>query len=290
MYSEKPVRQSETLQIILLDSLYSQSRSERILFQGGTALRWVYGGARFSEDLDFVTELDPLHIDKLIDQAHRRASNGCIVQFGPGHYESKKERSRPQSRKNLIIFRPENQRERIAVKLEFEVLRAGLRPSFDRHVLTDLPPVGGLIKGGHLIMPYSSSILLVETVEEILSDKVRALFERTYIKGRDIYDIWWIVDRFNPGIQLKSFEEKCKLYQAPFKPARPVDFFFTEASAAQMRDAVYADLARFLPRKMFDFYRQEGFRRFIHAVINIIESLKRQGLNSDVLNHIAESG
>ena len=57
MYHEKMVRNAEVLQILLLDSLYTVSGSEAIYFQGGTALRWIYGGLRFSEDLDFVTSL-----------------------------------------------------------------------------------------------------------------------------------------------------------------------------------------------------------------------------------------
>ena len=52
MYKEKRVKQSEILQLLLLDNLYSQSGSEKIIFQGGTALRWVYGGMRFSEVID----------------------------------------------------------------------------------------------------------------------------------------------------------------------------------------------------------------------------------------------
>jgi len=54
---KKEVKKSEALQLILLDNLYAQSGSEHIIFQGGTALRWVYSGMRFSEDLDFVTHL-----------------------------------------------------------------------------------------------------------------------------------------------------------------------------------------------------------------------------------------
>ncbi|MBI2415803.1 MAG: nucleotidyl transferase AbiEii/AbiGii toxin family protein [Candidatus Kerfeldbacteria bacterium] len=43
----------EYLQHELLDSLYKQPGSEHLSFMGGTALRIVYGGNRFSEDLDF---------------------------------------------------------------------------------------------------------------------------------------------------------------------------------------------------------------------------------------------
>ena len=46
VYNEKKIRKSETLQLILLDDLYAQSGSQDIIFQGGTTLRWVYGGMR----------------------------------------------------------------------------------------------------------------------------------------------------------------------------------------------------------------------------------------------------
>ena len=54
---ETYVRKAEIAQLILLHQLYSLSGSRELIFQGGTALRWCYGGSRFSEDLDFVTPL-----------------------------------------------------------------------------------------------------------------------------------------------------------------------------------------------------------------------------------------
>jgi len=43
-------------------------------FQGGTALRWVYGGSRFSEDLDFVTCLAPDKIQSILKAVTTKAS------------------------------------------------------------------------------------------------------------------------------------------------------------------------------------------------------------------------
>lgn len=43
----------EYLQHELLDSIYKQKKSSRLVFIGGTAIRIVYNGNRFSEDLDF---------------------------------------------------------------------------------------------------------------------------------------------------------------------------------------------------------------------------------------------
>ena len=147
---------------------------------------------RFSEDLDFVTELPKAAIEKILEKTFQKTQRGCIAQFGPGQAERKNKRVRKQSTKVFFIYRPQTQRERIAVKLEFETLKPGHEPQFKKLILRDLPLVGGLITEGKLILPYSSSIILTETPEEILSDKIRALYERKYLKGRDIYDIWWI--------------------------------------------------------------------------------------------------
>ena len=71
MYNEKKIRKSEILQLILLDNLYAQSGSHHIIFQGGAALRWVYGGPRFSEDLDFVTSLTAEEIGKILTKTKK---------------------------------------------------------------------------------------------------------------------------------------------------------------------------------------------------------------------------
>jgi predicted nucleotidyltransferase component of viral defense system len=47
----------EYIQLLFLKELYSQKFSEHIFFKGGTAIRLIFKGERFSEDLDFsVTE------------------------------------------------------------------------------------------------------------------------------------------------------------------------------------------------------------------------------------------
>ena len=65
----KKLQQGALLQLILLHTLYSQSGSHQLIFQGGTALRWIYGGQRASEDLDFVSSMPPSQLRKLLNQA-----------------------------------------------------------------------------------------------------------------------------------------------------------------------------------------------------------------------------
>jgi Nucleotidyl transferase AbiEii toxin, Type IV TA system len=132
MYNEKKIKKSELLQLILLDNLYAQSGSDRIIFQGGTALRWVYGGMRFSEDLDFVTDLPKEDVENILAGAFQKTQMACIAQFGPGKSEHQRKSGRKEAIRMFFIYRPETQRERIAVKLEFEFLAPGRKPRFQK--------------------------------------------------------------------------------------------------------------------------------------------------------------
>lgn len=278
MYQEKRVRQSELLQLLLLDNLYAQSGSESVIFQGGTALRWVYGGVRFSEDLDFVTDLARRDIERLLARTYPHGVRSCLTQFGIGSAEQQIKEARRTAYKTLFIFRPETQRERIAVRLEFERLQENRTPEFERFVLRDLPHVAGLMTGGQLLLPYTSSIVLAETAEEILSDKIRALLERRYLKGRDLFDIWWLVDRMGVKVRWPAVERKLSMYQARFTAARKGDYFQTREAAAEMIRALDSDLGRFIPQNILSVYRKDHFRSLVGAVQEITRLLLDEGM------------
>jgi len=272
------VKQSELLQLLLLDNLYAQTGSERMIFQGGTALRWVYGGMRFSEDLDFVTDLTRKGIETILAKSFPRVVKSCLAQFGEGSAEQQIKEARKSAYRILFVFRPKKQRERIAVRLEFEMLQKGRVPAHDRFVLANLPQVAGLMVGGQLLLPYTSSILLAETLEEILSDKIRALFERKYLKGRDLFDIWWLVTQRRITIRGPILLEKLAMYQAPFTPARRGDYFQTHEAAAEMIRALESDLTRFIPHQIVSEYRKKVFRAMMGAVEGITGEMWDQGL------------
>jgi len=284
-YREKRVRQSEILQLLLLDNLYSLSGSENIIFQGGTAMRWVYGGMRFSEDLDFVTSQPKRKNETILNRANHKIANACLVQFGPGQIEWQVKGSREHAFKIFCIYRPEAQRERIAVKMEFEALRAGIIPDFKSSILRELPSVAGLIAKSELILPYTSSIILTETPQEILSDKIRALYERRYIKGRDIYDIWWIVNQLNLSPDWTNTQKKLSMYKTAFVPSRGPDYFQDKTSVSDIVESLETDLPRFLPGNILTQYRHNQFQQFIQTVKQVTARLLDEGLR-DYLNNV----
>ena len=283
MYNDKRVKQSEVLQLLLLNALYSQKGSENVIFQGGTALRWVHNGQRFSEDLDFVTHLAKDGIGGLLHKTASTALNSCVVQFGPGRHDFQIKQSRNTSFKAFFIFRAETQRERIAVKLEFELLKTDRRPEMRRHILRDLPQVAGLIRSGQLILPYASSLILAETSDEILSDKVRALFERKYIKGRDIYDIWWLVNQWGAKPDWDRTRQKLSMYAMRFIPCRPAGYFLTQKAEKEARIAIESDLPRFLPQAIYLEHRKDKFRQFLETLRQVTATLNNQGMHDDTL-------
>jgi len=285
MYKEKIVRKSELLQLILLDNLYAQSGSERIIFQGGTALRWIYNGLRFSEDLDFVTDLPGKDVENIVANTFKKTQMACIAQFGPGQSELKNKSGRKQANKTFFIYRPQGQRERIAVKLEFEFLKPDYIPQFQRFILRDLPLVAGLIKEGKLIIPYSSSIILAETPDEILSDKIRALYERKYIKGRDIYDIWFINTQLKVSANWRTVREKFEIYQATFTLAREINYFQQSKNTVNIVGALKNDLPRFLPQNVISIHQEKNFNDFITTLKEVTSNLLTQGMKEYFKEH-----
>jgi predicted nucleotidyltransferase component of viral defense system len=285
MYHEKMVRNAEVLQILLLDSLYAVSGSEAIYFQGGTALRWIYGGMRFSEDLDFVTSLAPEQIHMILKKVYSRVNHACIAQFGPGLLEQALKKARNDAVKVFYIYRPLTQRERIAVKLEFEPLKPGRLPMVKRVILRDLPAITGLLSGGKLIMPYSSSIVMAQTAEELLSDKIRALFERPYLKGRDIYDIWWLTERMQVVPSWEQTKTKLDMYRSAFVPARAADYFQKVSFLEDIIKAIVSDLPRFIPKDIYAVYQNDGFKTLTDALRKLTSTLQAQGLDNHSLGY-----
>ena len=126
-----------------------------------------------------------------------------------------------------VAFEPRNVRDRIMVKVECERLREGATVATESRVLGMQTAVSYLIARGEFRIPRPNSVLVVETLEEILSDKVRALLERPYLKGRDIYDVWHLRERLGVPLVRDVVERKFSCYATPFTARCSPDWFET---------------------------------------------------------------
>jgi predicted nucleotidyltransferase component of viral defense system len=282
----KKLQQGALLQLILLHTLYSQGGSDQLIFQGGTALRWIYGAQRASEDLDFVSSMSPAELRKLIDQALPQTRHLSLSQFGTGVFEEKPRHASLGSFRTFILFKPNTQREKINVRIEVEQNHSNYSPAKQKIPMMDCPPVFNLMKEGLLTLPYSSSILVVETPEEILTDKLRALYERPYLKGRDLYDLWFLHSMLGTRTHLEPLDRKLKSYVRPFRVTRKPSFFLKKKSKRQLQDALQTDLRRFLPLPVYKVLEASDFAPIFQSVEEIMHPLVKEGLE-DLLSSYA---
>jgi len=281
----KKLQQGSLLQLILLHSLYSQRGSGQIIFQGGTALRWIYGGQRASEDLDFVSSLSKDEVRKTLVLALRQSDPLSVSQFGPGSFEEKPLRASTGSYRTFAIFRPDVQKERIAVRIEVEQLHSNVSLNHRKMALMDCPPVFSVMREGVFTLPYSSSILSVEVPEEILTDKLRALFERPYLKGRDLYDIWFLRQMLKAKINISHLDQKFKSYIRPFRPARGTGFFVKKENLDLLRHTLETDLKPFLPASTYKELENSRFAGIIQTLQEILSSLLKEGLEEVIASN-----
>jgi predicted nucleotidyltransferase component of viral defense system len=282
-YSEKYIKYSEIMQLIILHNLYSLKESRDIFSQGGTAIRWCYNGNRFSEDLDFVTHLKIGSIDALINKMSENIRKGMIAHLGIGEFEIRKRKiSRSTSHISFFQFLPLKERKKVSVKVEFEVLKEDFSPETEKMILSMLPFVRHLISAGEFRIPNPNSIILVETKEEILSDKVRALLEREYLKGRDFYDIWFL-HSLNVRCIPDLVRRKLFMYKAPFTPKRKIDFFLNSSTKGrkEITEAIKQDLSRFLSPQEMSLFERNGFKDMFDALRTVFTQLKDSDLVTD---------
>ncbi len=279
-YRETYIRKAEIAQLILLHQLFMQKESRHLVFQGGTALRWCYGGIRFSEDLDFVTSLAPETVEKILSGAIKGIEKLMIPHFGVGTVTVNKKSARADALKCFVDFRPETSREKISIKLEFEGLVAEKLPDVQNHVLSSLSAVAYLIASGDFRVPRPNTIIVAETTAEILSDKVRALLERRYLKGRDFFDLWYLYAVLKTPVDVAIIERKFALYRAAFVAQRNMDFFIkpSKQDTEKMCEAIEQDLSRFLPPGVIAVHQSDGFAAFLEAARSLFCELQAKGV------------
>ena len=182
----------EYVQILFLNSLYSLSGTNNIVFKGGTCLRLIHNSNRFSEDLDFTTDLSDDQIKKLTMEAVDLVSK----ETPPITVKTVKTISGfTQKLSMLTPYSPTP----ISVKLDFSqrelVLQKNQKP------ISSLLPISSF----HPIVYMEMS--------EILAEKCRAIISRH--KGRDIYDLWYLLQR-KTTLDTTLIQKKLDYYQQKF--------------------------------------------------------------------------
>lgn len=173
----------EYLQARTLGALQRVGAMVPLAFHGGTALRFLFDSARYSEDLDFALEQDAGGYDF---RGYLQAIRATFVAEG---YQ--------------VELRVSDQKTVHAAFVRFRGLpfELGLSPHEDEvlavkiEVDTDPPSGAGLMTS--VVRRYVMLQLHHHDRGSLLAAKLRALLQRPYTKGRDLYDLMWYLS--DPG-------------------------------------------------------------------------------------------
>ncbi|MBD3329238.1 hypothetical protein GF357_01975 [Candidatus Dojkabacteria bacterium] len=181
----------EFVQISFLKELYEEKFSNKVFFKGGTAIRLLYGGKRFSEDLDFTVLLDEGDFQEQISRLFSKLENQYPLKF--------KEKKTITGKTYLLTAILPFLKNNVYVKLDFS-LRENVIQQEKEILKTEYPVV-------------VQSFINCLSKDEILAEKIRAVLKRE--KHRDLYDLW-ILQELGAKVDISLITEMLKYYNEDF--------------------------------------------------------------------------
>jgi len=177
----------EIAQEIALSALSRSGFFKVGVFHGGTCLRIAYNLPRFSEDLDFILykkDLDFIwqpYIKEIETEFELYDLSLSVTDRSKANQTVKKAFLKENSFGkvlNLQYERNASDKQVITIKLEIDTA----------------PPLGSVFENKIVDFP-SPFTITIQNMESLFAGKLHALLCRTYVKGRDWYDLIWYVTR-----------------------------------------------------------------------------------------------
>ena len=175
----------EYLQARILQSLQEQGAFLNWAFLGGTALRFLYGLPRYSEDIDF-SLADPtrtVRFEEILRQVKTR--------FEHEGYAADIKVSRKKTVRSAFI------------KFSGLLHELGISPHksevFSIKLEVDTNPPAGAVTATTLSRRFVTVNLMHYDKASLLAGKLHAILSRPWAKGRDLYDLaWYLAERSWP--------------------------------------------------------------------------------------------
>jgi predicted nucleotidyltransferase component of viral defense system len=244
----RSVIEKELLHYDILFALEKGGLLDKLTFQGGTSLRLCYGGNRFSEDLDFAGGKD-------FSSAMLADMKNCIEKYIGERYGLEVTVKEPKDLKQdpkyselsidkwqiAVVTSPERKDlPKQKIKVEVANIPAYTREPQPLQINYDFLPDG-----------YSDTLILTESLDEVMADKIISLPATTrYVRHRDIWDLAWLQQQ---GATLKMDLVKNKVSDYKLEQFdRMLENFLERLPDIVSSEAFIAEMKRFLPTDVFD--------------------------------------
>jgi predicted nucleotidyltransferase component of viral defense system len=250
---------AEVFHLIVLDAVFAVPESQHICFRGGTSIHLLYGGYRFSEDLDFAGKnLDGKLAQKIITKSRSDIEKNIVQLLGNGKCEWRFPSVHTKAKMNpyWLSFQPEGKRMKYRIKMEFAnfpVYHSKVIPAkSDFKVLHRHPLVSGLAP------------------EELLAEKITATLGRIYFKGRDSFDLWYLSEVLGVSLDMPLVRKKFNDYHMTCSEPK------IEKRLAELKSYdLHAEMNRFLPQRFRQQLQKDNYQVIRHSCVNVMEEVKK---------------
>lgn len=266
----RPVIEKELLHYDILFCLDQAGLLNDLVFQGGTSLRLCYGGNRLSEDLDFAGGVH-------FSAAKFSTIKNCIENYIGARYGFEVTVKEPS-----LLKEDDHYAELKINKWQVAVVTAPARKDMPKQKIkieianipaytkTPLP-----LARNYSFLPdgYDDLLVLTETLDEILADKLVALSAtQKYIRYRDLWDLPWLLQQ---GATLNVSLVKQKINDYQLTNFEELLFHRMQSLPTIIRDGKFTDeMRRFLPADVFN--RTFANEKFVTYVENTLTKLHGQ--------------
>ncbi|MBB1439779.1 nucleotidyl transferase AbiEii/AbiGii toxin family protein [Shewanella sp. SG41-4] len=243
----RSVIEKELLHYDILFALEKGGLLDKLTFQGGTSLRLCYGGNRFSEDLDFAGGKD-FSSAMLADMKY------CIEKYIGERYGLEVTVKEPKELKQdpkyaelsidkwqiAVVTSPERKDlPKQKIKVEVANIPAYTKEPQPLQINYDFLPDG-----------YSDTLILTESLDEVMADKIISLPATTrYVRHRDIWDLAWLQQQ-GATLNMDLVKNKVSDYKLE-QFDKMLENFLERLPDIVSSEAFIAEMKRFLPTDVF---------------------------------------
>jgi predicted nucleotidyltransferase component of viral defense system len=272
------VIEKELLHYDILFALDKGGLLDQLVFQGGTSLRLCHGGNRFSENLDFAG-------GNKFTSADLADMKACIEKYIGKRYglevtvkEPKELREDPQyaelsiEKWQVAVVTSPERKDLPKQKIKLEIANV---PAYTKD------PLPLLVNYDFLPDGYSDTLILTETLDEVMADKIISLPATTrYVRHRDIWDLAWLQQQ---GAQLNIDLVRYKIADYKLDAYEAMLSGLIERLPALVSSSEFTgEMKRFLPTDVFErTLAKEKFQIYLrNTLLTLFRSVESQLLGN----------
>lgn len=271
----RTVVQKELLHYDILYSLEQAGLLGDLVFQGGTSLRLCYGADRYSEDLDFAGGPD-------FSMARFATLKNRVKSHVGGRYGLEVTVKEPKSNEKQPVRSGVNV-DQWRVSIATDPGRRDL-PKQRVHIeIASVPAYTSEVRKlrvNYDFLPdgYGDLLLLVESLDEIMADKLLALAaSRERVRHRDIWDLAWLRQR-GATVRPDLVGRKIIDYGVVGYPAL-LDSLIEKAPSIISGKSFQNEMKRFLPQDRYqNSFGDPKFERYLTGTITDLYTELKTGL------------